>query len=492
MIFTSFNFLVFAFVVISIFFIVPFKVRWVILLCASYFFYMYAKPAYGLLLLYSTVVSYVAGFLISSASCESKKKLYLYAGLLLNLSSLIFFKYVGFLGNSINYTLGVFGSDYMVSVLSVALPVGISFFVFQTMSYDIEVYRGTIKHEKHFGIYSLFASFFPTLLAGPIERAGNLLPQFKIEHKFNIERVLDGLKLILWGLFKKLVVADRLVPMVNYVYDNPTSYTGIPLILATVLFAFQIYCDFSAYSDIAIGVAKIMGFNLMDNFKRPYFSKSIPEFWRRWHISLSSWLKDYIYIPLGGSRVVKWRWYYNLFITFFISGLWHGAAWTFVIWGALHGGYMIMSNVTAGARSKIVKILRIERLPFLYKIFRVVVTFSLVCFAWIFFRAGSVGDAFYIVKNLFVGGLGQMRLILTDSVARGSLLFLGQTKIFFLITVFSVLFMEFVHLIQRHGSIRSMLKKRSLSLKFAVYFFLIFSTILFSYSETYQFIYFQF
>jgi len=408
---------------------------------------------------------------------------YLYLSIFASLSILFIFKYLNFANDSLNILFEALNMSYALPALHIILPVGVSFYLFQTMSYTIDVYNKKIEAENHLGIYALYISYFPQLVAGPIERAGNIIPQLKEKHYFDYKRISDGIKLIAWGLFKKVVIADRIAAMVNEVYSNPTSYQGAPLILATVLFSFQIYCDFSGYSDIAIGSAQIMGINLMDNFRRPYFSKSTSEFWSRWHISLSSWLKDYIYIPLGGNRVVKWRWYYNLFITFVLSGFWHGAAWTFVIWGAIHGIYLVAGAITANTRSRLTHALHLNKAPFLHKLIQVSITFSLITFAWIFFRSNSITDAWYIVTHLFTN--------FTETLTT-PLLYLGQSGTYFWITILTILIMESVHLIQRHGEIRHMLSTRPLALRWGVYFFLIFSIVLFSYTEQYQFIYFQF
>lgn len=277
-----------------------------------------------------------------------------------------------------------------MDALKLLLPIGLSFHTFQSLSYVIEVYRGHQKAERNFGIYALYVMFYPQLVAGPIERPKNLLHQFYEEHYFDYQRVVDGLKLMLWGLFKKVVIADRLSVLVNEVYGNPSGHQGFLLVIATVFFAFQIFCDFSGYSDMAIGSAQVMGFKLMDNFNRPYFSKSIAEFWKRWHISLSSWFRDYIYIPLGGNRVPQWRMCCNLFLTFLLSGLWHGANWTFVIWGGLNGFYMVFSILTHDPRKKLVQWTGLDRHPKAHKYLNVMVVFSLVCLGWIFSGPGML------------------------------------------------------------------------------------------------------
>ena len=301
------------------------------------------KPEYIFLILFSTIVDYYCGLKMEGAQNRTYKKLFLTLSLFTNLSVLFAFKYLNFFSDSIRYILNEFNIFYNIPYFNVLLPVGISFYTFQTLSYTIDVYRGQKKAEKHLGVFALYVSFFPQLVAGPIERSTRLLPQLKKENSFDYLRFKNGLLLMLWGFFKKIVIADRLAVLVNTVYNNPIDYQGITLIIATIFFAFQIYCDFSAYSDIAIGASKIMGYDLMKNFNRPYFSKSIAEFWRRWHISLGSWFRDYLYFFLGGNKKGQLIWYKNLMLVFLISGLWHGANWTFVIWGFLHGFYMIFS-----------------------------------------------------------------------------------------------------------------------------------------------------
>jgi alginate O-acetyltransferase complex protein AlgI len=380
--------------------------------------------------------------------------------------------------------MGLFQVNYETSSLDLLLPVGISFYTFQTLSYTIDVYQGRKKAEHHLGIFALYVSFFPQLVAGPIERSERLMPQFKdqhITHDADYRRISDGLKLMAWGLFKKVVIADRISLYVNEVYGHPESYFGMTVLLATFFFAFQIYCDFSGYSDIAIGAAQVLGFDLMKNFDRPYFAKSISEFWHRWHISLSTWFRDYVYINLGGNRVVKWRWYYNLMITFLVSGLWHGANWTFVIWGALHGSLLVLSIMTQPMRNRIASLSRIDRFPTFQKSLQMGVTFSLVCFGWIFFRADSLGDAFTIIQHaaqLDFSGLG---------VAVHQF---GREKIMLSLLLIAV--MLGVHLLQRGKEMRTWLYKRPAYIRWSLYQLLILAILLFGVFEHQEFIYFQF
>lgn len=400
MLFNSAQFLIFLPVVMVLYFVFPKKLRWLFLLASSYFFYMCWRWEYIFLIAGSTVTDYLVAQEIHRSTDKAKRRLLLYISLGLNLGLLFAFKYFDFFAGSANAILEAANMAYAIPMLDVILPVGISFYTFQTLSYTIDVYRGDTEPEKHFGIFALFVSFWPQLVAGPIERSNRLLPQFRVSHDFSYERTVHGMTRIAYGFFKKVVVADRLAIYVNEVYGDLEGYPTIPIVIASIFFAFQIYCDFSGYTDIAIGCANIMGFDLMNNFDRPYLSRSISEFWKRWHISLSSWFRDYVYIPLGGNRVVKWRLYYNLSITFLVSGLWHGAAWTFVIWGALHGGYLIWEVSTKSARKKIADKLQLHRIPRMVSVSQIALTFALVVVGWIFFRAGAMSEALTVFKKI--------------------------------------------------------------------------------------------
>ena len=388
MLFNTFEFLIFFFSVLIVFFSVPQKRRWFILLLASYFFYGYWKPSYLILIAGSTIADYLLSNAIGKSKNDRKRKKLLSTSLILNLSLLFAFKYFDFLADSFNEILTTSDNSYKIKLLNLALPVGISFYTFQTMSYTIDVYNRKIKPEKHFGIFALFVSFFPQLVAGPIERASNLLPQFKRDTFIDYNRFASGAQLILWGLLKKALIADRVGLIANEIFNNHEDYQGFTLIIGVICFAFQIYCDFSGYSDIAIGTARVFGYDLMKNFKSPYFASSLTDFWRRWHISLSTWFKDYVYIPIGGNKVLKWRWCFNLWITFLISGIWHGANWTFVLWGAIHGFGLVIENILSYKRSD------------KFLLFKKLWIFSLICLAWIFFRANTISDAFIIIGNI--------------------------------------------------------------------------------------------
>ena len=401
MLFNSIPFALFFPTVVVIYFLLNHKYRWLFLLVASYYFYMNWKPVYAILIMASTITTWYCGILLEKASTKFVKRVFLTISLVINFGILITFKYFNFLNDAVFQLMESLNFKWDVPNLDLLLPVGISFYTFQAVGYTIDVYRGKHKAEKHFGIYALFVSFFPQLVAGPIERVTNLLPQFRDKHTFNYSRAVYGLKLMLWGYFMKLVVVEWLAIHVDAVYNNSNYHSGITLAVATIFFAFQIYCDFAGYSIIAIGAAKIMGFDLMTNFNRPYFSKSISEFWKRWHISLSTWFKDYLYIPLGGNRVSVPRWYFNLIFVFTVSGLWHGANWTFLVWGALNGFYLVFAIVSLPFREKLNSIFKVNRFPKADAFFQISITFLLTCLAWVFFRAESLNVAIEIIKKIF-------------------------------------------------------------------------------------------
>jgi len=401
--FNSWQFLLFFPAVVTLYFALPHRMRWALLLAASYFFYACWNPAYLLLIVTSTLIDYLAGLAMGRAGSRRRRRKYLVLSLLTNLGLLFSFKYFNFLNRSLRAALAALGVSIDLPELNVLLPVGISFYTFQTLSYTIEVYRGRREPERHPGIFALYVSFFPQLVAGPIERAGNLLPQLRLRQRFDYDRVAEGLRLMAWGMFKKVAIADRLALIVDRVYGDPTGFEGPHLVLGTVFFAFQIYCDFSGYSDIAIGAARVMGVRLMRNFNRPYLAASIADFWRRWHISLTTWFRDYVYIPLGGNRTGRGRWRFNVAVVFLVSGMWHGANWTFLVWGALHGTFFLLEHATRNVRAKLAAVSPFASRPRLRRAAGVAATFLAVTFAWIFFRAESVSDAFHVVGHLGAG-----------------------------------------------------------------------------------------
>lgn len=413
MLFNSLHFLVFFIVVVFSYLIIPRKWRPGWLLAASYYFYMSWNPRYAVLMAFSTVSTFATGLLLEKANRteeETKrirnKKVCVAFSFLINLGILFFFKYFDFALENLNRILAVFHVSALQKPFDVLLPVGISFYTFQALGYTVDIYRGKLKAERSLVRYALFVSFFPQLVAGPIERSENLLIQIRSLETWNLwkmDRIRDGLLLMLWGFFQKLMIADRAAIAVNAVYNQYRAFGGGEIILATVLFAFQIYCDFDGYTNIARGVAKVCGFELMENFKQPYFARNIGDFWRRWHVSLSSWFRDYLYIPLGGNQVSPVRNWANLMITFLVSGAWHGASWHFILWGGLHGFYQIVGKWKNSLLIKLKKFSGNEKEFRLPVLLQRIVTFCLADFAWMIFRANSLSDV-----------VGMLKMILTN------------------------------------------------------------------------------
>lgn len=394
MLFNSNAFYVFLPIVFTVYWLIPAKYRWGVLFISSYYFYMSWNVKYVILILTTTLVSFGTALLMERTESKGKKKLCMVTALLISFGILFFFKYFNFLSKSITDLLQKIAIPVHEITLDLMLPVGISFYTFQTLSYVIDVYRGEVKACRHLGKYATFIAFFPQLVAGPIERTRNLLPQIEGEHTFHTEKGIHGAKMIAWGFFKKIAIADTIAIYVDTVYNAAESFTGFPLLLATILFTFQIYCDFSGYSDIAIGTAELLDINLMTNFKSPYFSASIREFWSRWHISLSTWFRDYVYIPLGGNRRGVWRTRGNLLVTFLVSGLWHGANWTYVLWGGIHG----LGQILEREWNRIFPPKKGKK-----SWFRIGLTFLFVFLTWIFFRANTISDAVYVLTHLLDG-----------------------------------------------------------------------------------------
>lgn len=396
MLFNSLAYAIFLPIVFILYWLIPKKFKWVLLLISSYYFYMSWNPKYVVLILGTTIVSYSAALLLEKCNSKKWKKAILLITIIICIGVLFAFKYLEFAVNSIFSVLQFFSIQLNPYVSELLLPVGISFYTFQTMSYVIDVYRGDAKAEKNFGYYATFISFFPQLVAGPIERTQNLLPQIANPPKFDEKKASIGLHKILWGFFKKAVVADTLAQYVDTFYGNIEEHIGFAAVIAIFFFTIQIYCDFSGYSDIAIGSANLFGIDLMENFRCPYFSTSIHEFWKRWHISLSTWFKDYVYIPLGGNRCSKLRQNFNILITFLVSGLWHGANWTFVIWGFLHGLAQIIENIFKKPLQSLKKHKAGAALSGLF-------VFLFCNITWVFFRAESFSTAITVFENMFTG-----------------------------------------------------------------------------------------
>ena len=486
MLFNSFDFIIFFPLVTILYFLLPHKFRWFLLLVASCYFYMYFIPVYILILFFTIVIDYFAGILLEDAKNPARKKFYMGCSLVANIGVLAVFKYYNFFLDNINLaSLSLFGHYVPFHYLAILLPIGLSFHTFQAMSYTFEVYYGRQKAERHFGIYSLYVMFYPQLVAGPIERPQNVLPQLHTKHYFEYKNVRDGLILMLWGLFKKVVIADNLSVYVNMAYNDPGSKSGMTLLIASYFFAFQIYCDFSGYSDIAIGAAKVMGINLMENFRTPYISQSIREFWGRWHISLSTWFRDYLYIPLGGNRVSKMRWMLNLFLVFMISGIWHGANWTYVIWGSLHGLYLIVGILKDDlfAKKKWVDAIPVA----LSKPVNMLITFHLALFAWIFFRAASLQDAHTIVNKI-------LHLDLSVGEFKNSLIYMvsGHNRIGKIIFHIMLLALFIFGDPIMDKIVKNKIKIKSSAVKMILYSLILASIIIFGFFGEVQFIYFQF
>ena len=423
MTFTSLTFLLFFPLVFLLYWLKP-QQKWQnsILVLASYFFYGWWDYRFCLLMLLSSLVDYFIGIAVHATDDRRIQRRYLILSLISNLGLLGYFKYYNFFSDSFVSLLNQFGWSVHPVIAEVILPVGISFYTFQTLSYTIDIYRGKLEPTRNLIDYLAFVSFFPQLVAGPIERATNLLPQFTVKREFSRSEASEGGRQILWGFFKKLVIADRMAVGVDAVYDNLADASGVSLLLATIFFAFQIYCDFSAYSDIAIGTAKMFRINLMRNFAYPYFSQSVTEFWRRWHISLSTWFRDYVFIPLGGSRCWAPRVCFNLMVTFVLSGLWHGADWKFIVWGAINGAALVVEKVLMVQRPRSDVPGGENDIPAVSVFVRMGYTFVIICVGWIFFRAASVSSAWlilYRIASLPLTIADPASLVLDQAVRKG-------------------------------------------------------------------------
>jgi alginate O-acetyltransferase complex protein AlgI len=479
MLFNSIEFAIFFPIVSALYFGLPYRFRTPMLLVASCIFYMAFIPAYILILALTILIDYTAGIYLGRVRGYWRTVL-LWTSIAATCAVLFVFKYYNFFNDNFVGLAGLAGWELSPSTFHIILPIGLSFHTFQSLSYVVEVYRGRQEPEYNFITYATYVMFFPQLVAGPIERPQNLLHQFYEEHRFDYERVTSGLKRMAWGFFKKLVVADRLALYVNDVYAAPQDFNGLQLTIATLFFAYQIYCDFSAYSDIAIGSARVLGFNLMENFNTPYYSRSISEFWRRWHISLSTWFRDYVYVPLGGSRVPKWRWGFNLLVTFGVSGLWHGANWTYVVWGLLNGIYLISSGLTSGVRNRVMGRVGLSESSALRSALSIVATFLLVCVGWVFFRAQNMGEAFYILSHFWrdwnFGAIGTEQFLLRQMpVALGAIAVL-----------------EIGQLLHGRISFPKLVLRAPMPLRWAGYAAFMLAVVLFGVYRNAQFIYFQF
>ena len=499
MLFNSVDFMLFFPIVLLIYFIVPKKIRYIWLLAASYYFYMNWNPVYVLLLLGVTAITYVCSIFIgkiktSSIKKHSIRKVFLCGGIVINLIILFYYKYFGFLIENLNRLFAKI-NIHTLNAPDIILPVGISFFTFQALGYLIDVYKGEIDPEYNFFKYALFVSFFPQLVAGPIERSKNLLTQIQNDsehHMWNYNRVISGFVLMLWGFFVKMVIADRAAISVDYIFANYERFGFVELSAGAVLFAIQIYCDFGGYSYIAIGAAKVLDYELMDNFKTPYLSVSISEFWRRWHISLSQWLRDYIYIPLGGSRCGRAKHYRNLLITFGISGIWHGANWTYIVWGVLHGIYQICEKMMAKPMEWIHLRCHTKKECFGYKLFCIIITFVATDIAWIFFRASTLSQACGYIRRLLI--YWNPWKLLDGTLYSGIGLSIQESHILF----FAILIMTVMDILQikKEKNIYQLLENQWIVFRYVVVLGLLWGIILLGCygvgTDTTNFIYFQF
>lgn len=512
MYFHTLQFVVFFPVVTILYFVVPHRRRWLVLLAAGCYFYMAFVPLLILLPLSMITVNYFMGMYIERSAGRSRKW-FLTTGIVANVLVLMFFRYFHFIDENLLRLAQVIHWNYPLHVLGIVVPLGISFQTFQSIAYLIEVHRGNVRAERHYGYLAVYVLFYPLQACGPIERPQNLLRQLHERQEFDYRRVADGLKLMAWGFFKKLVIADRLAQLVNPVYDHPASYQGPLLLLSTIGFAYQIYCDFSGYTDIARGAAQVMGFKLLENFHNPYHAGSISDFWRRWHISLSTWLRDYLFLPVTYTAMRKFdslksvrlrqdflSYAAGILVTMFICGLWHGSNYTYIVWGMLMGFYMIASVLTRKFRRRSVRLLKLQKVPLVHNSMRITMTFLLVCLAWVFFRANTVHDAVYIISHLLSGFRHANAALLFEQlrVTLGANL---QVKILFshlsgvavlIIVVLEILVLEVVQILQDRGSVREMLNRKPFLFRLCAYYAVIMMITLLGVFEQSGFIYFKF
>lgn len=480
MLFNSIEFAIFLPIVFFLYWFVTarnLKLQNLLIVISSFIFYGWWDWRFLSLLVFSASIDYFVGLSLAHQQEEKKRKLLLLISITVNLGLLCFFKYYNFFTESFAQAFSFFGQNISINSLKVVLPVGISFYTFQALSYSIDIYRKNLEPTRDMVAYFAFISFFPQLVAGPIERATHLLPQFYKERKFDYTKAVDGLRQILWGLFKKMVIADNCATLANQFFENHTQYTGSTLLLGAIFFAFQIYCDFSGYSDIAIGTSRLFGFSLMRNFAFPYFSRDIAEFWRRWHISLSTWFRDYVYIPIGGSQGGTWLKVRNTFIIFIVSGFWHGANWTFIAWGFIHALYFIPLLLSKQNRVNTNTIAEGKLIPSLKEFFQMLSTFSLTTLAWIFFRSASIVDAWDYLKRIF----------------SFSLFTIPQLEKKQIVIIPFILLLAAVEWIQRDKQHALQLDNTNLPrmIKWATYYCILFIIVFFAGNQQ-EFIYFQF
>ena len=482
MLFNSIDFAVFLPIVFLLYWLLAnksLKLQNALIVLASYVFYGWWDWRFLSLILFSTLVDYTIGIKLKSEKNQTKRKILLWTSICVNLGFLGFFKYANFFLDNFTAAFSFFGSEIATHSLDIILPVGISFYTFQTLSYTIDVYKQKLEPTNDFIVFSAFVSFFPQLVAGPIERATNLLPQFYKKRTFELSKAIDGMRQILWGLFKKIVIADSCAELANQIFNNSAEMNGSTLVLGALFFTFQIYGDFSGYSDIAIGTSRLFGFNLMQNFKFPYFSRDIAEFWRRWHMSLSTWFRDYLYIPLGGSRGGTWMKVRNTFLIFIVSGFWHGANWTFIVWGTLHAIYFLPLLLTNKNRNNLEIVAQGNYLPTARELLQMLSTFTLTVFAWIIFRANDITHAFHYISEIFSASILEAPK-LTDS----------KEAIITMLLVFIFIFIEWLGR-ESQFALEHLGLKWKRPLRHALYYTIIIALFWYNGKEQ-QFIYFQF
>lgn len=483
MLFNSIGYLFFLPVTVLLYYVLPYRWRWAILLAASYFFYLLWRVEFVLVLMSATLVSYFAALQMGQYQHKTQRLKYLVFSMLVNLGMLVLFKYLGFVTGLVNQIIGVTGRSYIIPDYNILVPVGISFFTFQTIGYTIDVYRGVIKPEKNIGTYALFVSFFPLLLAGPIERGRRLIPQFYIKHDFDPRLFTSGLRLILWGMFKKIVIADRLSIFVQAVYSEPGYFHGIEIVIALLLKMMQVYADFSGYTDIAIGSARLMGIKLSPNFNRPFSAQSISAFWSRWHISLTSWLRDYVYFSLPFTyhgKTANWRLNLNLLLTFMLVGFWHGPYWNFIIFGLLHGSFMVLANISKPLMSGFNRISGLVRTPGLLKGLNITATFLLVCSTGFFFGQHSLHASFLMIRNL------------TEFSHSGTAISELMKNNDFILGILLIIFMLWFEYLIAAKSLPSKFMSKPVTIRYAAYLAMLVFLLVFGIFSSQKFFYFQF
>lgn len=490
MFFNSIHYLVFFPLVVLLYFLTPYKYRWILLLVASYYFYMVWKPVYALLIVLSTLIDFYCGVKMGNLPLKSQRKPYIIISISSGLLILGSFKYFNFFNTAAHDLAEMLDMHYAVPMFNVLLPMGISFYTFQTMSYSIDVYRGTIKPETHLGKFALFVTYFPQLVAGPIERAKDLIPQFHFKYNYDHDRTVSGLRLILWGLFKKIVIADQLNSMVYHVFDQPENSIGFSIYFASLLFAQYIYCDFSGYSDIAQGSSRVLGIRLMDNFNFPFYATSFNNFWGRWHTSLMQWFRDYLMFPLIRK---KWKWQTVFIVVFLISGLWHGAEWTFIIWGAVNGILVVYSKATSKFREKLAIKFGLDKVPRIRHFLQILAVVNLFAIPGIFFPAKNFHDAKILITNYFVGWGDLIENIsLNLNGFRQEVLYMGKEFEPFCVIMALMVIFEIIQWKISKDSMDNFFTKKPRWVTWGIYLFLTFAIIFMSNVEKVPFIYFQF